>query len=455
MNEQFETQNPVENTVTPANQMETPTPEAPKKKGNKIAIIAGVVAAVVVAGGVGVFAAVKTGAFLSPSKKVLLAGAKTVSDMGSFGEALKDCVSLYSDEYTLKMDVSMNEGDISMEGRSSKEQKQIKGNLNISGAPSIDFLADIGADSVQVEVPTISERLFTYDYRNEKSGYLLEMVDQDTLDAVDATLKAAYDNQNSDEFRKKMLKVYADEYNTLEFSKVDAKDFTIDGTGRSCKGYQTVVTKDNVNHVIDGLETLYGEDYQELMDALDLTAADFVASMREAVEEFDDSTTLVFYLYKGQYAAIDIIPENDVSFEVQFLGGDTRMQNMILLADDEKVIEVQGSNEGSVETIMMTAEENDTVKFTYDSDSGDIAMEAKYDEESYNFAGNLAVDKNSMVITIDDLGSASEDVSGSITWKKGAQFEEVSGDTFDLGNATEEEWQDLLHEIFAAMLGGF
>lgn len=50
MNEQFETQNPVENTVTPANQMETPTPEAPKKKGNKIAIIAGVVAAVVVAG---------------------------------------------------------------------------------------------------------------------------------------------------------------------------------------------------------------------------------------------------------------------------------------------------------------------------------------------------------------------------------------------------------------------
>ena len=214
-------------------------------------------------------------------------------------------------------------------------------------------------------------------------------------------------------------------------------------------------TKENVNHVIDGLETLYGEDYQELMDALDLTAADFVASMREAVEEFDDSTTLVFYLYKGQYAAIDIIPENDVSFEVQFLGGDTRMQNMILLADDEKVVEVQGSNEGSVETITMIAEENDTVKFTYDSDSGDITMEAKYDEESYNFAGNLAVDKNSMVITIDDLGSASEDVSGSITWKKGAQFEEVSGDTFDLGNATEEEWQDLLHEIFAAMLGGF
>lgn len=42
----------------------------------------------------------------------------------------------------------------------------------------------------------------------------------------------------------------------------------------------------------------------------------------------------------------------------------------------------------------MIAEENDTVKFTYDSGDGDITMEAKYDEESYNFAGNLAVDKN-------------------------------------------------------------
>ena len=81
----------------------------------------------------------------------------------------------------------------------------------------------------------------------------------------------------------------------------------------------------------------------------------------------------------------DVKAVNDVSFEVQFLGGDTRMQNMILLADDEKVVEVQGSNEGSVETITMIAEENDTVKFTYDSDSGDITMEAKYDEESYNF----------------------------------------------------------------------
>ena len=58
-------------------------------------------------------------------------------------------------------------------------------------------------------------------------------------------------------------------------------------------------------------------------------------------------------------------------------------------------------------------------------------------------------------LPFDDLGNDSEDVSGSITWEKGAQFEEVSGDVFDLGNATEEEWQDLLHEIFAAMLGGF
>ncbi len=125
----------------------------------------------VVAGGVGVFAAVKNRSFFKPVKKVLLAGAKTVSDMGSLGDIKRLCFPCIRMSIHSKMDFSMNEGDISMEGAVQNEQKQIKGNLNISGAPSIDFLADIGADSVQVEVPTISEHLFTYDYRNEKSGY--------------------------------------------------------------------------------------------------------------------------------------------------------------------------------------------------------------------------------------------------------------------------------------------
>ena len=126
MNEQFETQNPVENTDATLNAVETFAPQPPKKKNKKIAIIAGTVAAVVAIGGIGAFAVVKTGAFLSPSKKVLLAGAKTVSDTGSFGEAIKDCASLYSEEYTLKMDMSTENGDFSIEGRNSKDEKQIQ-----------------------------------------------------------------------------------------------------------------------------------------------------------------------------------------------------------------------------------------------------------------------------------------------------------------------------------------
>ena len=113
----------------------------------------------------------------------------------------------------------------------------------------------------------------------------------------------SYDNQNSDEFRKKMLKVYADEYNTLEFSKVDAKDFTIDGTERSCKGISDGCDQRKCESWIDGLETLYGEDYQELMDALDLTRDRFCRVYgREAVK----SLTTARHLYskaQSQYHA--------------------------------------------------------------------------------------------------------------------------------------------------------
>ena len=105
------------------------------------------------------------------------------------------------------MDLSMNERAIFPWRRCSKEKKQIKGNLIFPvRLRSIFWLTS--AQTVQVK-PAISERLFTYDYRNEKEWISAGNGRPDTLDAVDATLKAAYDNQNSDEFRKKMLKVYA------------------------------------------------------------------------------------------------------------------------------------------------------------------------------------------------------------------------------------------------------
>lgn len=103
MNEQFETQNPVENTVTPANQMETPTPEALKRKETKSPSLRAWWQQWLSRAALAYLQRSKQELF-KPIKKVLLAGAKTVSDMGSLGETLKDCVSLYSDEYTLKMD---------------------------------------------------------------------------------------------------------------------------------------------------------------------------------------------------------------------------------------------------------------------------------------------------------------------------------------------------------------
>ena len=131
MNEQFETQNPVENTVTSANQMETPTPEAPKKKGNKISIIAGVAAEWLSRAALAYLRWSKQELF-KPIKRYCLRVQRLWSDMGSLGETLKDCVSLYSDEYTLKMDLSMNEGRYFHGGAVRMSRSRQKGNLNIS-----------------------------------------------------------------------------------------------------------------------------------------------------------------------------------------------------------------------------------------------------------------------------------------------------------------------------------
>ncbi len=72
MNGQFETQNPVENTVTPANQMETPTPEAPKRKETKPPLLRAWQQQWLSRAALAYLQLVKTGAFLSPSKRYCL-----------------------------------------------------------------------------------------------------------------------------------------------------------------------------------------------------------------------------------------------------------------------------------------------------------------------------------------------------------------------------------------------
>lgn len=228
--------------------------------------------------------------------------------------------------------------------------------------------------------------------------------DQDTLDAVDATLKA-YDNQNSDESSgKKMLKVYADEYNT-SFPKWTQK--TLPSTEQSAvvRGYQTVVTKKMWIMWLMDLRHLRGR----LSGADGCTWFDrsrFLSRLpwERQWKVWRQHDTCILHLYKGQYAAIDIIPENDVSFEVQFsaVTRECRTRSSLQMM---KVVEVQG-NEGSVETITTQRRPWKTV-----TQSQHIWQQFWQRVSQWNgknmmknliiFAGNLAVDKNSMVITID------------------------------------------------------
>jgi len=85
------------------------------------------------------------------------------------------------------------------------------------------------------------------------------------------------------------------------------------------------------------------------------------------------------------------------------------------------------------------------LSFEYDSKSGDFSL---YSDE-ISLSGTIESDRNGLTVVINEFSDEydSYEFEGSITLEKGADFQELDGDKFDIGNASEDEVVDLMTEI--------
>ena len=62
---------------------------------------------------------------------------------------------------------------------------------------------------------------------------------------------------------------------------------------------------------------------------------------------------------------------------------------------------------------------------------------------------NLKGNKNKLTFVLDsiEVSGYSIDCSGEIVLKKGAKIQKISGEEFDLGNADEDEFKDLMQDL--------
>ena len=405
-----------------------------KKKKGKFAAILGVVAAILCCCVVA-FAGVKSGAFLGPSGKVALAVSNTFTDIPEVAENMKGINLLNEKAYTVSVDGKVESNSINVTYSSKTNEKQFSGKINVEDTPEISFLAGIDKNKVKAEIPLLGNKLFIYDYHEEKSGYLKEQLGSDTLDAIDKACETVFSQKEQKNQTEKLAKILTRQYKDLKFKSVGKDSFEVNGKDRKCKGYQVTVTEDTMKDFVDALDDFTSEELGDIYDQADVREA--FNELRDGFDGMPDMD-ITFYIYKGKLACVSFEVQGD-ELQLLFKGGKTRTQNMELKADGETLMELEGEVSGKTEKSRLYVDGDKVLEMEYNAKTGDYELDLTDD---VRISGTLKTDRKGFEFSI-----RGDDISGTVTIKKGAEIEKYSGEEFDIGNASESDIYGLVSEM--------
>ena len=424
-----------------------------QRSQRKLLIMAGSIAGAVIILILLIFGGIRSGLFLSKSGKVLLATNNTLKDMPHFVETLEATAEIFKDEYTVEFNTDEYGVEIGGAFISTDKQKQLTARVEYGG-DTIEGLAGLDSDSVKLQVPALSSKVFVYNYKGKNTGAIMDYMDDDEIDMINSLLEQfATAGKDSDKVQKEIAKIIAKEWKSLKFKSVGKEKFTVNEKDVKCKGYQTTITGDNIWNVMEGSFQVMEEQYQYPYLSYDLSYElenlademdDLKDEMRDDLDDMED-IDITFYLYKNQLAAIIIEGEDsDDDLKLYFEGGDYRLQNIILKSGSER-ISLKGSDDGKTEEFKLR------VKGSY---SGDDTISLKYDYgDDGRFKINVGNDsvsgklyKKGKTVNLSINGNDSfPDLDFAFT--KGAKLQKFKGDKFDIGNADEDDFEHLIYDI--------
>lgn len=451
-----------------------------------IPVVGGVAGVAVVAGAAA--AVLNSGLFGNTNTKILaalkntFAGSPMMEQMdyaslvedGNYTMAFKGMIES-SDDYSLS---SLEDCALEI----SIGSDMAKGEYGITGSVFVEEIDTklsaeifVNQSEIALAVPEIIERTFVYDFTKEKKGYITEVAGDDEIEMVDELLKFVTSPdyyKNAQKMSDDMTKQILDVYNTWEFEKIDAEEFEINGKDKKCTGYELVLTEDMVLElfevILNSYETYYEEQQKQMEDLMsdfaDMSGAyveelDMADALEELEDELDgmEDIELQIYLDKDQIAAVIYeSDEYDVTVSVLVQGGDYPMQNaeIVLESDDEEIsIAKKGEKKGNVyeNEIEIDGFDEFVAEWTYDSKSGELSAEFESDGIGLNLegtvkksSGNVAIELSSL--ELDDYGMVTE-ISGTFEVCDKSDAKKPKYKEFDLGNADEDEFEDIAGEI--------
>lgn len=434
-------------------------PQEPKKTSSAkiiIPIVAGVLLLSAIMIGV-----IASGILMSPKSKVEKAVANTLNDRGYIYDLIASDFSL-GDKYTIEASIEAEEeyGDMELEASFALavkgKEKQLSGVFSYDSEwesiPEIEFISQIDSQKVKLALPSIDSHVFTYNYVEEKEGMIADEVDEEMLEMLDEALAALYSPEETAKDltdHSASLKAMEKWYKDLKMTKISSEEFEVDDKDRTCKGYELVLTEDDIKDLIDIFSDYYEEKFE---DSVLLDYSDYKSVLREMRSDAKgmDDIELRFYVYKNKLAAIEIEMDRD-EMQILFKGGDYRMQNIEVIEDRDTIAEIKGRTKDDKETITVYDYDDEIAKISYNRKSGDFKASIEDGWYSYEFSGNIIKKNNEITAKMDEMELGGVIVSGSVSLKKGATISKLKGEEFDIGNADEDELEDLVMDLYEAI----
>lgn len=420
-----------------------------------ISIVVGVIVFIMLVGAV--FFAARL--FVNPKRQVEKATMKTFLDSGYLMDALKT-ESDFGDDGKYSYDAAFEAynpmGDDSFEGNMTVsvdgDIKQFAGTIGYEGygmlIPELEFIFQLDADVLKFKIPAVDNRVFIYDYREEKNGALQYYVGNETLQMLDDYLNSLYDMDASSNRVEtdKLQEDIKEWYKRLEVKRAKAKNFEVDGAERKSKGYVLILKKEDL---LAGVELLDDNFREHLIEKGDWepTFIDYFFEKLETECSDIEQMEVYFYVYKNKLASIEF----EISGELQqilFKGGDFRFQNMELLNDGTSVFRLEGSIEDGKETIMAFEYDEPYFEVVYEKETGEFGVGVWYGDDRIDINGCILLDPVSLTLSVNEFDLTDYILSGTIVIRKGAELDELRGEELDIGNADQQEISGALQNIF-------
>jgi len=311
--------------------------------------------------------------------------------------------------------------------------------------------------SIRFSMPDIDDQVFCYHYAKENDGAIASLVDRYTDGSIEDvnTILECINNmyKQSGDYRKELKSAIRQAYKSVDVERIDSEEFEVNGKERRCKGYEMLITEENLadftEAVMDATTRVYDNDAKELAYAVaSLTGDKSIAQTYEKTEDGEEVAELVsdekdisleFYLYGGKLAAVRTTIDNE-TVTVEFRGGDSRCSNVEVIirnkdAGTRNTFALESSRSGNREKGQFYVDNVSVASYSYDLKKGSYSV----DLVGFSTDGLLLVTKKNLKFQSELSGKNYAKLKVNI--QNGARIPEIKGDPVDVGRIGQDEME--------------